>query len=107
MDVSTGLGTVSHSSSEPRMAKKQRSEFHNVHTMALNSPDANAMDYSLWAILESKVRTKRYTSFGTIKKAIVREWAKIPASNIRATCDSFLDRLKAVVKAKGCHIEQK
>lgn len=72
-----------------------------------NSPDANPMDYSLWAILESKVRTKRYNSLEALKKAIVHEWAKIPASHIRAACDSFLDRLKAIVKAKGGHIERK
>lgn len=72
-----------------------------------NSPDANPMDYSLWAILESKVRSKKYTSLETLKKAIVREWAKIPASHIRAACDSFFDRLKTIVKVKGGHIEQK
>lgn len=72
-----------------------------------NSPDANPMDYSIWAILESRVRTKRYTSLEALKKAIVREWAKIPASHVRAACESFLDRLKAIVKAKGGHIEQK
>lgn len=72
-----------------------------------NSPDANPMDYSLWVILESKVRTKRYCSLEALKKVIVREWAKIPASHIRAACDSFLDRLKAIAKAKGGHIEQK
>ena len=65
------------------------------------------MDYSIWAILESKVRTKKYTSLEALKKAVAREWVKIPGSHIRAACDSFLDHLKAIVKAKGGHIEQK
>ena len=72
-----------------------------------NSPDANPMDFSIWAILESKVRTKKHTSMGVLKKSIVREWAKIPQDHIRAACNSFIDRLKAIVKAKGGHIELK
>ena len=72
-----------------------------------NSPDANPMDYSIWAILESKVRTKKYASMDALKKAIVREWAKIPQDHIRAACNSFFNRLKAIVTAKGGHIELK
>ena len=41
------------------------------------------------------------------KKAIVREWAKIPEDHVRAACNSFTDRLKEIVKAKGGHIELK
>lgn len=72
-----------------------------------NSPDANPMDFSIWSILESKVLTKKYASVEVLQKAIVREWAKIPQDHIRAACDSFFDRLKAIVKAKGGHIEPK
>lgn len=72
-----------------------------------NSPDANPMDFSIWAILESKVRTKKYASMDALKKALEREWAKIPQDHIRAACNSFFDRLKAIVKAKGDHIEPK
>ena len=72
-----------------------------------NSPDANPMDYSIWSILESKVRTKKYASMDALKKAIIREWAKIPQDHIRAACNSFFDRLKAIVKAKGGPIELK
>jgi len=72
-----------------------------------NSPDANPMDYSLWAILGNKIRVKKYTSLEALKKSIFREWAKIPECHIRSACDSFVDRLKAIVKAKGGHIEPK
>ncbi|XP_043063137.1 uncharacterized protein LOC122319623 [Drosophila yakuba] len=87
------------------MAKNNVPNFIMTTQWLSNSPNANPMDYSLWAILESKVRTKRYTSLEALKKAVVREWAKIP--DIRAACDSFLDRLKAIMKAKGGHIKQK
>lgn len=41
------------------------------------------------------------------KKAIVREWDKIPEDHVRAVCDAFKARLKAIVEAKGGHIERK
>lgn len=72
-----------------------------------NSPDANPMDFSIWSILESKVRIKKYASMDALKKAIKSEWAKIPQDHIRAACNSFFDRLKVIVKAKGGHIEPK
>lgn len=71
------------------------------------SPDANPLDYCLWSILETKVGAKKYHSMDAFKKAIVREWAKIPEDHVRAACNSFKDRLKAIVKAKGGHIERK
>ena len=71
------------------------------------SPDANPMDYSIWSILQSKVRTKKYATMDALKKAIVREWAKIPQDHIRAACNSFFDRLKTLVKAKGGYVELK
>lgn len=70
-----------------------------------NSPDANPLDFSVWGILKSKVGTKRYTSIDHLKQALRREWAKIPQSYFRAACDSFLGRLKAIIRNKGGHIE--
>lgn len=71
------------------------------------SPDANPLDYCLWSILETKVGAKKYHSMDAFKKAIVREWAKIPEDHVRAACNSFTARLKEIVKAKGGHIERK
>lgn len=70
-----------------------------------NSPDANPLDFSVWGILKSKVGTKKYQSVDHLKKALRREWAKIPQSQLRAACDGFVSRLKAIIKAKGGHIE--
>ena len=71
------------------------------------SPDANPLDYCLWSILEAKVGAKNHRSLDEFKKSIVRECAKIPEDQVRAACNSFEDRLKAIVKAKGGHIERK
>lgn len=62
-------------------------------------------DFSVWGILKEKVGTKRYTSIDHLKQALRREWAKIPQSHLRAACDAFIDRLKAIIRAKGGHIE--
>lgn len=72
-----------------------------------NSPDANPMDFSVWSMLEQKVRAVKHSSLESLKAAIVREWAKIPQCYLRSACDSFYNRLRAIVKAKGGHIETK
>lgn len=69
------------------------------------SPDLNPMDFSIWGILESKVCNKKYDSVEVLKRALVREWNKIPQSVIRAACNAFADRLDTVILFKGGHIE--
>lgn len=69
------------------------------------SPDANPMDFSIWGILQAKVATKKYESVDMLKKAIVREWNRIPQAHVRAACNSFVKRLGAIIKCKGGHIE--
>ncbi|CAK9825624.1 Transposable element Tc3 transposase [Anthophora retusa] len=71
-----------------------------------NSPDANPMDFSIWAILENKVNTRKYESLDALKSALVREWKKIPQTHLRAACDSFFHRLDEIIRAKGGYIEQ-
>lgn len=70
------------------------------------SPDANPLDYCAWGILQSKVGTKKYQSVDHLKQALCREWAKIPQSHLRAACDGFIGRLKAIIHAKGDQFEQ-
>lgn len=69
------------------------------------SPDANPLDFSVWAILQAKVNIKKYHSVDALKTALRREWNKIPQAYIRAACNAFFDRLRAIVRAKGSHIE--
>lgn len=69
------------------------------------SPDANPLDYSIWGILQDMVGKKKYQSLDLLKKAILREWKRIPGAHIRAACNSFFERLTAIIRAKGQHIE--
>ena len=68
-------------------------------------PDTNSLDYCVWSILESKDDTKKYQSVDHLKQEHRREWAKIPQSNIRAACDGFIGRLKAIIRAKDDQFE--
>lgn len=53
------------------------------------SPDLNPLDFCVWGILESKVSSKKYETLDGLKRALTREWAKIPQDVLRAACDSF------------------
>lgn len=70
------------------------------------SPDLNPLDFSIWAILEAKVSSKKYLSVDCLKASLQREWAAIPQKALRAACGAFMTRLNEVIRAKGGHIEQ-
>ena len=69
------------------------------------SPDLNPLDFSLWAILESKVCQTPHDSVKSLKSKLQREWAAIPQGTVRACCEAFQSRLRAVIQNKGGHIE--
>ncbi|CAJ0928151.1 unnamed protein product, partial [Mesorhabditis belari] len=66
-----------------------------------NSPDLNVMDFSIWAILEANVCSL------TLKKSLTwkKGWKATPQDDIRAAVEAYPNRLRAVIKAKGGHIE--
>jgi inhibitor of nuclear factor kappa-B kinase subunit alpha len=70
------------------------------------SPDLNPLDFSIWSILESKVSASPHVSVDSLKKALVREWARIPQDHIRAATEAFGKRLGLIVKARGGYIER-
>lgn len=70
-----------------------------------SSPDLNPLDFGLWGILQAKVGSKNYSSVKTLKLALLEAWKAIPQDQIRAMCTSFSKRVKAVVSAKGGHVE--
>lgn len=70
-----------------------------------SSPDINPMDFSVWSILESDACSKTKTSLEGLKKDLRAAWRRISEETVRAICDSVEGRLRAVVKAKGFHIE--
>ena len=69
------------------------------------STDANPLDFYTGGFLKSKVGTKKYKNVDQLKKALRRQWDKIPQSYFRTACDGFIDRLNAIIRAKGGQIE--
>ncbi len=72
-----------------------------------NSPDANPMDYSVWSILESKACATKCITEEVLKRALKKAWSKITLEQLSAVVDNFPKRLKAIIAAKGGHIENK
>ncbi|KAF2348401.1 hypothetical protein FHG87_020842 [Trinorchestia longiramus] len=69
------------------------------------SPDLNPLDFSIWSILKTRVLAAPHTSLESLKAERQNEWEAILQEQIRATCDAFVNRLKAVVRNKGGYIE--
>ena len=69
------------------------------------SLNLNQLDYSIWSLLEKKVCSTPHQTLESLKAKLTKEWDTIPQETLHAACDSFPDRLKAVVKNKGSYIE--
>lgn len=80
--------------------------FINYQQWPSYSPDANPLDYSVWSILESKACAKSHKNLESLKRDLVSAWNEIDEETLRRICEKFPERLKAIVKAKGGHIEK-
>ena len=69
------------------------------------SPDLYPLDYSIWSILEKRVCSTPHQTLESLKGKLMKEWDAIPQETPCATCDSFPDKLKAIVKKKGSYIQ--
>ena len=70
------------------------------------SPDLNPMDFSIWGILQARVGRKFYRNVDDLKKALKKQWSKIPQETIRKAIEQFPKRLEACIDARGGHFEQ-
>ena len=63
------------------------------------------MNFSIWSILEANVSACPHSSLDALKAKLKKEWDAIPQEQIRAACDAFVGRLKAIIRNKGGYIE--
>lgn len=70
-----------------------------------NSPDLNAMDYSVWSILEKKISRIQYKSIDHLKVALRRAWDEITIQECATIVSNFPKRLKNCIKSKGANFE--
>ncbi|KZC05851.1 hypothetical protein WN55_06848, partial [Dufourea novaeangliae] len=88
-----------------RMCKELFSEVWDRMICPSNSPDLNAMDYSVWSILERKIFSKKYTTVEQLKFALERTWNQITTEECAIIANNSKKRLRACVKAKGGYFE--
>ncbi|KIH54157.1 hypothetical protein ANCDUO_15698 [Ancylostoma duodenale] len=56
-------------------------------------------------MLEQKACREKHTSVHALKKSLEKAWNEIPQDHMRAAVESYPDRLKAVIRVRGGHIE--
>ncbi|KAF2348218.1 hypothetical protein FHG87_021026, partial [Trinorchestia longiramus] len=75
--------------------------FINEDVWPARSSDLNPLNFSIWSILKARVLAIPHTSLESLKAKLQKEWETISQEEIRAACDAFLNRLKAVVHNKA------
>ena len=53
------------------------------------------MDYSVWAILESKANAKAHKNLESLKKALQKAWKELNNETLRAIVDDFSKKFQA------------
>lgn len=70
-----------------------------------SSPDLNPLDFTIWGYMLSQLRNVKHLSLETFKTRLLQIWNDIPDEVVRASCNAFHSRLRAIFKAKGERIE--
>lgn len=104
--IFTQDGAPAHTSNiSQKWCREHFNKFWNKEIWPPSSPDINPMDFAIWSIIESEVSKISYSNLESLKKAITKAWSELHEDVVRKSCQSVVPRLKAVVKAKGGHIE--
>jgi len=71
-----------------------------------NSPDLNPVYYAVWGALQQRVYLRRqFASVDELKTALTLEWGRLSQRFIDKSIDEWRQRLQAVVRNTGAHIE--
>ena len=79
--------------------------FLNKNQWPSRSPDLNPIDFSVWGLLEEKLKNKNITKVEQLRRELEQAWSEIGEDYLRRTVVSVKTRLKACIKAKGGHFE--
>ena len=105
--IFTQDGAPAHTSNvSQKWCKEHFQGFWDKNMWPPSSPDINPMDFSIWSILESDVSKISYSSVTALKQALATAWSNVDQETVRRSCLSVTSRLKALVRAKGGHIEK-
>ena len=105
--IFTQDGAPAHTSNvSQKWCKEHFQGFWDKNMWPPSSPDINPMDFSIWSILESDVSKISHSSVTALKQALATAWSNVDQETVRRSCLSVTSRLKALVRAKGGHIEK-
>jgi len=104
--VSTGRRAVSSSEVNCRVPAAYCAEFHRTVCMATHQPGLNPVDYAIWGALEQSVYCIPISNLDDLKDRVRTCWESLDQQIINKSIDHWRDRLKAVVRVNGGHIEQ-
>jgi len=70
-----------------------------------NSPDLNAIDYTVWSVLQERVYRTKISDVDELKRRIISKWAAVRHTVIDSAVSQWRQRLRACVRAGGGHFE--
>jgi len=70
-----------------------------------NSPELNAIDYTVWSVLQERVYRTKISDVDELKRHIISEWAALSHTVIDSAVKERRQRLHACVHAGGGHFE--
>lgn len=76
-------------------------DFLSVDEWPAASPDLNPLDYTIWSYMLTKLGNLKNINLETFKSRIAQVWDEIPDDVVRASCNAFFKRIKAVKKNGG------
>ena len=80
-------------------------KFWSKETRHSSSTDLIPLDYAIWGEIESKVCATFHPNLKPLKVTIKKQWSKMKDPYIKKVYSTFRTRLKAIIAAKGGHIE--
>ena len=88
----------------PAKAWLERHEVAVVEEWPTKGDDINPIE-NLWAILDERLESKKFTTEEGMKKAILKLWDEVDLSLLHNLIDSIPDRLRRIRKAEGGSIK--
>ncbi len=70
-----------------------------------NSPELNPLDYGILDMMKDRVYATAPKTINQLEQRIRQVWEELPQKFISATIDRFRQRVAAVIRNEGGHIE--
>src|SRR6218665_2322168 len=99
--LSTERCTGASSTRHHRFPGSKGAKLHFSNTMAAEFTDLNPVDYSIWSVLQEKVRRSRLANVSELDMRLINERGRIVQSIVDAAIGQRRRRLSACVRGAG------